>query len=60
MNFIPFIFLVTAALASGLVWYNESPKRLSSSNLALFLFIVGMILAFVISGHPLIHVEFGG
>lgn len=57
MHLVPFIVLVVAALAAFLDWYVTTPRRFASHALALFLFIVGMILVFVVTGDP--HISIG-
>ncbi len=57
MNLIPFIFFFVAAVAAFLDWYVNTSKKVASYQLALFLFIVGMILVFIITGDPFLHIE---
>jgi len=59
MNLIPFLFLCVAAVAAFLDWYVNTSKKFASYQLALFLFIVGIILVFVIGGTPFLHIEMG-
>ena len=56
MHLLPLLFLIAAALAAFLTWFREAPpRRFASQNLALFLFIVGVILVFVVQGSPQLH-----
>lgn len=59
MNIIPFLFLTVGAVAAFLDWYVNTPRKFASHSLALFLFIVGVILVFTVTGHPLLHIETG-
>lgn len=59
MNLLPFIVLCLAALSAFLVWVDAAPRKFASGQFALFLFIVGVTLAFVVSGDPLVNIEMG-
>lgn len=57
MHLIALIVLLAAALATFLDWWGNRPHRFDSHVLGLFLFIVGVILVFLLTGEP--HVVIG-
>lgn len=59
MHLIPFLILCAAAVAAFLDWYVNSTKRFASVSFALFLFIVGVILVFVLTGNPTVSLKLG-